>query len=85
MQHMLWPSSASSLLEVFQVSHGRAVTDSTMPPSRSMAYSRRWPIAVARLTVFEAAMLQDFGWWGAHMEEQLKRLTVEQSDPRSGS
>ncbi len=85
MHEMLWRSSASSLLQVFQVSRGRGVADPLLQQPRPMPYSRCWPSAVARLTVFEAAMLQDFGWWGAHMEDQLKRLTMEQSDTRSGS
>jgi hypothetical protein len=80
MQAVLWQTRASSLLEVFRAACGQGSASSIGQWSASSSFSRAWPLAVARLTAVEAAMLQDFQWWGAQMEDRLKCLAMEGSD-----
>ncbi len=80
----LWRSNASSLLEVFQAVRGRGYSDGFLLNQRQPSFSQRWPSVLARLTGVEAAMLQDFRWWGTRMEDQLKRLSTEESESQSG-
>jgi hypothetical protein len=80
MQDVLWQTRASSLLEVFQAACGYGSASSIGQRSASPSFSRNWPLVVARLTAVEAAMLQDFQWWGPQMEDRLKCLATEGSD-----
>ena len=70
-----WISRGSALLAAFQVVHEMTLIEHFQPGDQSALRLRPWPDILARLSSAEAALLQDFTWWGPLMEKRLQQLT----------
>ncbi len=74
-----WFSGTSTLAALFEAAQGSAVAERSCLDRRTGSFRDGWSDILTRLSPVEAAMLQDFTWWGPQMQRRLGQLTDVQA------
>ncbi len=70
-----WISGTTTLIALFDVTQGNLAAERSCVDRRTGFYRQGWSDLLIRLSPLEAAMLQDFSWWGPQMKHRLVQLT----------
>lgn len=63
------------LLTAFQAVHEMRSIEGFLPDHQRELLPQQWADILTRLSPVEAALLQDFAWWGPLMNQRLRQLS----------